>query len=124
MEKFLFAGNLLVCDTNLPAGCSFLWTGTLTSSNNKVEVVSFRTDKTSEFKPMLEKDLAELKTLAQTNNVKAQIAFIEQLLLQMSNSALIKTPSQSLIDCAGKCTKQKLTANDVVYLSGVSAVIK
>lgn len=123
--KYLFAGTLLVCDTNLPANCTFLWLGTVISPNNKVDIIAFRTNSSTDFKPMLEKDLAALKDMEQTDNVKAQISFIEQILRQMSDTVFVKTPDKALLESAAKCLKlSKLTADDTVYLLGVTAVIR
>lgn len=123
--KYLFAGTLLVCDTNLPANCTFLWLGTVISPNNKVDIIAFRTNSSADFKPMLEKDLAALKNMEQTDNVKAQISFIEQILREMSDTIFVKTPDKALLESAAKCLKlSKLTADDTVYLSGVTAVIR
>lgn len=123
--KYLFAGTLLVCDTNLPANCTFLWLGTAISPNNKVDIIAFRTNSSTDFKPMLEKDLAALKNMEQTDNVKAQISFIEQILRQMSDTVFVKTPDKALLESAAKCLKlSKLTADDTVYLLGVTAVIR
>lgn len=123
--KYLFAGTLLVCDTNLPANCTFLWLGTVISPNNKVDIIAFRTNSSTDFKPMLEKDLAALKNMEQTDNVKAQISFIEQILREMSDTIFVKTPDKALLESAAKCLKlSKLTADDTVYLSGVTAVIR
>lgn len=123
--KYLFAGTLLVCDTNLPANCTFLWLGTVISPNNKVDIIAFRTNSSTDFKPMLEKDLAALKDMEQTDNVKAQISFIEQILRQMSDTIFVKTPDKALLESAAKCLKlSKLTADDTVYLLGVTAVIR
>ena len=121
----MFAGTLLVCDTNLPANCTFLWLGTVISPNNKVDIIAFRTNSSTDFKPMLEKDLAALKNMEQTDNVKAQISFIEQILREMSDTIFVKTPDKALLESAAKCFKlSKLTADDTVYLSGVTAVIR
>lgn len=123
--KYLFAGTLLVCDTNLPANCTFLWLGTVISPNNKVDIIAFRTNSSADFKPMLEKDLVALKNMEQTDNVKAQISFIEQILREMSDTIFVKTPDKALLESAAKCLKlSKLTADDTVYLSGVTAVIR
>lgn len=123
--KYLFAGTLLVCDTNLPANCTFLWLGTVISPNNKVDIIAFRTNSSADFKPMLEKDLVALKNMEQTGNVKAQISFIEQILREMSDTIFVKTPDKALLESAAKCLKlSKLTADDTVYLSGVTAVIR
>ncbi len=121
----MFAGTLLVCDTNLPANCTFLWLGTVISPNNKVDIIAFRTNSSADFKPMLEKDLVALKNMEQTGNVKAQISFIEQILREMSDTIFVKTPDKALLESAAKCLKlSKLTADDTVYLSGVTAVIR
>lgn len=123
--KYLFAGTLLVCDTNLPANCTFLWLGTVISPNNKVDIIAFRTNSSADFKPMLEKDLAALKNMEQTDNVKAQISFIEQILREMSDTIFVKTPDKALLESAAKCLKlSKLTADDTIYLLGVTAVIR
>ncbi len=124
-EKYLFAGTLLVCDTNLSANCTFLWLGTLVSTNNKVDIIAFRTNSPADFKPMLEKDLATLKDMEQTGNVKAQISYIEQILRQMSDIIFVKKPDKALLESAAKYFKlSKLTADDTVYLSGVTDVIR
>ena len=123
--KYLFAGTLLVCDPELPANCTFFWAGQLTSPDNKVDIIAFRTNSTADFKPMLEKDLAALKSMEQTDNVKAQIAFIQKTLHQMSDSVFVKTPDKALLESAAKGLKlSKLSAGDVVYLSGVAAVMR
>lgn len=123
--KYLFAGTLLVCDPELPANCTFLWLGTIASPDNKVDIIAFRTNSTADFKPMLEKDLASLKSMEQTDNVKAQITFIQKILYQMSESVFVKTPDKALLEGAAKGLKlSKLTADDVVYLSGVAAVMR
>lgn len=123
--KYLFAGTLLVCDPELPANCTFFWAGQLTSPDNKVDIIAFRTNSTADFKPMLEKDLAALKSMEQTDNVKAQIAFIQKTLHQMSDSVFVKTPDKALLESAAQGLKlSKLSAGDVVYLSGIAAVIQ
>lgn len=123
--KYLFAGTLLVCDPELPANCTFFWAGQLTSPDNKVDIIAFRTNSTADFKPMLEKDLAALKSMEQTDNVKAQIAFIQKTLHQMSDSVFVKTPDKALLESAAQGLKlRKLSAGDVVYLSGVAAVMR
>lgn len=123
--KYLFAGTLLVCDPELPANCTFFWAGQLTSPDNKVDIIAFRTNSTADFKPMMEKDLAALKSMEQTDNVKAQIAFIQKTLHQMSDSVFVKTPDKALLESAAQGLKlSKLSAGDVVYLSGVAAVMR
>ena len=123
--KYLFAGTLLVCDPELPANCTFFWAGQLTSPDNKVDIIAIRTNSTADFKPMLEKDLAALKSMEQTDNVKAQIAFIQKTLHQMSDSVFVKTPDKALLESAAQGLKlSKLSAGDVVYLSGVAAVMR
>ena len=123
--KYLFAGTLLVCDPELPANCTFFWAGQLTSPDNKVDIIAFRTNSTADFKPMLEKDLAALKSMEQTDNVKAQIAFIQKTLHQMSDCVFVKTPDKALLESAAQGLKlSKLSAGDVVYLSGVAAVMR
>lgn len=123
--KYLFAGTLLVCDPELPANCTFFWAGQLTSPDNKVDIIAFRTNSTADFKPMLEKDLAALKSMEQTDNVKAQIAFIQKTLHQISDSVFVKTPDKALLESAAQGLKlSKLSAGDVVYLSGIAAVIQ
>lgn len=123
--KYLFAGTLLVCDPELPANCTFFWAGQVASPDNKVDIIAFRTNSTADFKPMLEKDLAALKSMEQTDNVKAQIAFIQKTLHQMSDSVFVKTPDKALLESAAQGLKlSKLSAGDVVYLSGVAAVMR
>lgn len=123
--KYLFAGTLLVCDPELPANCTFFWAGQIASPDNKVDIIAFRTNSTADFKPMLEKDLAALKSMEQTDNVKAQIAFIQKTLHQMSDSVFVKTPDKALLESAAQGLKlSKLSAGDVVYLSGVAAVMR
>lgn len=123
--KYLFAGTLLVCDPELPANCTFFWAGQLTSPDNKVDIIAFRTNSTADFKPMLEKDLAALKSMEQTDNVKAQIAFIQKTLHQMSDSVFVKTPDKALLESAAQGLKlSKLSADDAVYLSGIAAVMR
>lgn len=125
MEKFMLASTLLVCDANLPAGCTFFWAGPLDSENELVDIIVFRTNTTSDFKPMLKKDLNALKAMKPTDNVKAQITFIQNTLHKMSTPAFVHTPKQILLDTVAKGLKlSSLTADDVVYLSGVSSVIK
>lgn len=123
--KYLFAGTLLVCDPELPANCTFFWAGQVASPDNKVDIIAFRTNSAADFKPMLEKDLAALKSMEQTDNVKAQIVFIQKILHQMSDSVFVKTPDKALLESAAQGLKlSKLSAGDVVYLSGVAAVIQ
>ena len=123
--KYLFAGTLLVCDPELPANCTFFWAGQLTSPDNKVDIIAFLTNSTADFKPMLEKDLAALKSMEQIDNVKAQIALIQKTLHQMSDSVFVKTPDKALLESAAQGLKlSKLSAGDVVYLSGVAAVMR
>ena len=125
MEKFILAGVILVCDANLPAGCTFYWAGSLKSTNNTIDILAFRTNKTSDFEPILKKDLEALRAMKQTDNVKAQITFIQNTLHKMSTPAFVHTPKQILLDTVAKGLKlSSLTADDVVYLSGVSSVIK
>lgn len=125
MEKFMLASTLLVCDANLPTSCTFFWAGSLVSENEHVDVIAFRTNTTSNFKSMLKKDLDALKAMKQTDNVKAQITFIQNTLLKMSTPAFIHTPKQILLNTVAKGLKlPSLIADDVVYLSGVSSISK
>ena len=125
MEKFILAGVILVCDANLPAGCTFYWAGSLKSTNNTIDIIAFRTNKTSDFEPIIKKDLEALRAMKQTDNVKAQISFILRILHAMSDKLFVHVPDKNLLNTVANGLKlSSLTANDVVYLSGVSQIIK
>lgn len=136
MERFTFAGSLFVPVANLGTQFSFVWGGTLTSPNNKVDVIIFKTDTKEQIIPLLEADLEILQKLEQTDNIKAQIAFIEQSLEQLPegsvwrkepDAALLQAASQlvcNILSQQGKSLQMSFTKDNVLYTSGVSGVYK
>ena len=136
MERFTFAGTLFVPVANLGTQFSFVWGGTLTSPDNKVDVIIFKTDTKEQIIPLLEADLEKLQKLEQTDNIKAQIAFIEQSLEQLpEGSVWRKEPDAALLQAAnqfvcnilsqqGKSLQMSFTKDNVLYTSGVSGVYK
>ena len=136
MERYTFAGTLFVPVANLGTQFSFVWGGTLTSTDNKVDIILFKTDTKEKIIPLLEEDLKELQKLEQTNNIKAQIAFIEQALGQLpEGSVWRKVPEENLLQAAnqlvcnilaqqGKSLQMPFTKENVLYTSGVSGVYK
>lgn len=136
MERFTFAGTLFVPVANLGTQFSFVWGGTLTSPDNKVDVIIFKTDTKEQIIPLLEADLEKLQKLEQTDNIKAQIAFIEQSLEQLpEGSVWRKEPDVALLQAAsqlvcnilsqqGKSLQMSFTKDNVLYTSGVSGVYK
>ena len=136
MERYTFAGTLFVPVANLGTQFSFVWGGTLTSPDNKVDVIIFKTDTKEQIIPLLEADLEKLQKLEQTDNIKAQIAFIEQSLEQLpEGSVWRKEPDAALLQAAnqfvcnilsqqGKSLQMSFTKDNVLYTSGVSGVYK
>ena len=136
MERFTFAGTLFVPVANLGTQFSFVWGGTLTSPDNKVDVIIFKTDTKEQIIPLLEADLEKLQKLEQTDNIKAQIAFIEQSLEQLPegsvwrkepDAALLQAASQlvcNILSQQGKSLQMSFTKDNVLYTSGVSGVYK
>ena len=136
MERFTFAGTLFVPVANLGTQLSFVWGGTLTSPDNKVDVILFKTDTKEKIVPLLEADLETLQKLEQTDNIKAQIAFIEQSLEQLPegsvwrkepDAALLQAASQlvcNILSQQGKSLQMSFTKDNVLYTSGVSGVYK
>ena len=136
MERYTFSGTLFVPVANLGTQLSFVWGGTLTSPDNKVDVIIFKTDTKEQIIPLLEADLEKLQKLEQTDNIKAQIAFIEQSLEQLpEGSVWRKEPDVALLQAAsqlvcnilsqqGKSLQMSFTKDNVLYTSGVSGVYK
>ncbi len=136
MERFTFAGTLFVPVENLRTQFSFVWGGTLTSADNKVDVILFKTDTKENIVPLMEEDLKELQKLEQTDNIKAQIAFIEEALGQLPEGSIWrKEPDVALLQAAsqlvcnilsqqGKSLQMSFTKDNVLYTSGVSGVYK
>ena len=136
MERFIFAGSLFVPVANLGTQFSFVWGGTLTSADNKVDVILFKTDTKEKIVPLLNADLEKLQKLEQTDNIKAQIAFIEQSLEQLPEGSIWrKVPDAALLQATnrlvcnilaqqGKSLQMPFTKDNVLYTSGVSGVYK
>ena len=115
---------------------AIVWGGTLTSSDNKVNVILCKTDTKEKIIPLLEEDLKELQKLEQTENIKVQIAFIEQALGQLpEGSVWRKVPDVALLQATnqlvcnilaqqGKSLQMPFTKENVLYTSGVSGVYK
>lgn len=110
----------MVPDTTLPAQCDFIWLGTVNSADNTVNILAFRTNNKNNFAKILAKNLAVLKELQLTQNVKNQIDFIEKTLFELSSPLYVKTPPQELLDIVAKKMKIKtLLPEQVIYTSGV-----
>ncbi len=136
MERYTFAGSLFVPVANLGTQFSFVWGGTLTSPDNKVDVILCKTDTKEKIVPLLEADLETLQKLEQTDNIKAQIAFIEQSLEQLPegsvwrkepDAALLQAASQlvcNILSQQGKSLQMSFPKDNVLYTSGVSGVYK
>lgn len=130
--EFRFHGTLLVPAATMNSVCNFLWLGTLTAPDNQVDVIAFKTDKPDDFVPMLEKDLACLKDMEQTDGIKGQIAFIEKTLQEIADPVFVKVPEQPMLDAAQNLVANALwrnrdslsvrfTRDNTIYTSGVVA---
>lgn len=130
--EFRFQGTLLVPVEKLNGKCSFFWAGTLTSSDNRVDIIVFKANRKEDFVPLMEKDLEVLKEMEQTDGIKSQVAFIEKTLREVGDSLFVKTPEQPMLDAAQNLVSQVLRRNgdympvrfskdNTIYTSGVVA---
>ena len=136
MERYTFSGTLFVPVANLETPFAIVWGGTLTSSDNKVNVILCKTDTKEKIIPLLEEDLKELCSLTQNDIVKGQRAFIEEALEQLPEGSIWrKVPEENLLQAANqlvcnilaqqhKSLQMPLTKDNVLYTSGVSGVYK
>ncbi len=130
-----FESTLLVpAGDNIGCGLNFFWAGDVSSPDNTVHVIMFKTDKKDDFVSLMEQDLKELKNRAlQTDSIKNQIVWIEKMLNEVSDSVWVKQPEQPMLEVAqkmvsnillkqGRYLTHQLTKENTIYTSGVTAM--
>ncbi|MBE6454328.1 MAG: hypothetical protein E7017_05555 [Alphaproteobacteria bacterium] len=81
----------------------------------------------------MKEDLEALRKLEPTDNVVAQIKWINNTLAEVSNSVMVKEPEQPMLDAASKVVSdmlyrqgrnfnQRFTTQNVIYTSGISGI--
>ena len=81
----------------------------------------------------MKEDLEELNKLEMTDNVVAQIKWINNTLAEVSNSVMVKRPEQPMLDAANKVVSdilyrqgivfnQRFTPENTIYTSGISGI--
>ena len=143
-ENYYFKSTLLISRPMSEGGYTFAWLGSLHAPGETVDVIAFNCKSSSDFRPMMEKDLAELKCLKrkgskevsvmkasgvdfgqqveQMRNLKKQIRFIKRTLTEMSNPVFVKTPPKELLDVVSQQARVSLNAENVVYVKGISHI--
>ncbi len=136
MENYLFSGTLFVPVENFSSEYSFVWAGTLTNAVKKVDVIVFPTETKEQIVPLMKADLEKLRMLEQTDNVKAQIAFIERALQQVPDGSVWrKEPDINLLEAAERLVDSCLirqnkrlmrlfTKENIIYTQGIAGVYK
>ena len=128
-QRVMFSGNLLV-----PVGnnikLNFVWLGSISNSDNTVQIIAFKSNNREDFINLMKEDLEELSKLEPTDNVVAQIKWINNTLAEVSNSVMVKKPEQPMLDAANKVVSdmlyrqgrnfnQRFTPENVIYTSGI-----
>ncbi len=143
-ENYYFKSTLLISNPMSDRNYTFVWLGSLHAPDEKVDVIAFNCNSSSDFRPMMEKDLVELKRLKrigskevsvmkasgvnfetkveEMRNLKRQIRFIKRILIEMSNSVFVKTPPKELLDVVSRQARVGLNAENVVYVKGISHI--
>ena len=131
-QRVMFSGNLLV-----PVGnnikFNFAWLGTVSNSDNTVQIIAFKSNNREDFINLMKEDLEELNKLEATDNVVAQINWIKSTLAEVSNSVMVKKPEQPMLDAANKVVSdmlyrqgivfnQRFTPENTIYTSGISGI--
>ena len=131
-QRVMFSGNLLV-----PVGnnikFNFAWLGSISNSDNTVQIIAFKSNNREDFINLMKEDLEELNKLEATDNVVAQINWIKSTLAEVSNSVMVKKPEQPMLDAANKVVydvlyrqgivfNQRFTPENTIYTSGISGI--
>ena len=131
-QRVMFSGNLLV-----PVGnnikFNFAWLGSISNSDNTVQIIAFKSNNREDFINLMKEDLEELNKLEATDNVVAQIKWINNTLAEVSNSVMVKKPEQPMLDAANKVVydvlyrqgivfNQRFTPENTIYTSGISGI--
>ena len=122
-EKFFLASTLLVPAPGKTQGFSFLWKSVLRSDREVVNVIAFNTTSKSEFKSLLEKDLAELQAQdIKDTNTENSISFIQDILKMIGVTGFDHQVPEELLKAAASSIGERLERDNVIYLSGVSRI--
>lgn len=131
-QRVIFSGNLLV-----PVGnnikLNFVWLGSISNSDNTVQIIALKSNNREDFINLMKEDLEELNKLEMTDNVVAQIKWINNTLAEVSNSVMVKRPEQPMLDAANKVVSdilyrqgivfnQRFTPENTIYTSGISGI--
>ena len=131
-QRVIFSGNLLV-----PVGnnikLNFVWLGSISNSDNTVQIIALKSNNREDFINLMKEDLEELNKLEMTDNVVAQIKWINNTLAEVSNSVMVKKPEQPMLDAANKVVSdmlyrqgivfnQRFTPENTIYTSGISGI--
>ena len=131
-HRVMFSGNLLVPVGN-NINLNFVWLGSISNSDNTVQIIAFKSNNREDFINLMKEDLEELNKLEATDNVVAQINWIKSTLAEVSNSVMVKKPEQPMLDAANKVVSdmlyrqgrnfnQRFTPENVIYTSGISGI--
>lgn len=123
-------GTLLVPVGNT-INLNFVWLGTLRSSDNTVQVIGLKSNNKEDFINLLDEDLETLKKQEPSNNIQAQIGWIEKTLAEISDSVFVKKPEKEMLEAAqnmvseslrwnGKYLPERFSPENVIYTSGCS----
>ena len=128
----MFSGNLLV-----PVGnnikFNFAWLGSISNSDNTVNIIAFKSNNKEDFINLMKEDLEELNKLEATDNVVAQINWIKSILAEVSNTVMVKKPEQPMLDAVNEVVSdmlyrqgivfnQRFTPENTIYTSGISGI--
>jgi hypothetical protein len=126
IEQINFQSTLLVPMPKYANGNSFRWIDTFKGSgphaNNSVDVIVFNTDEVREIKPLLEKDLQELKGMEPTDQVKNSMSFIEKTMDEIGKSGIEHKVPAGVLKALAHASGKMLKEDEVIYLSGVSGL--
>lgn len=121
MAKINLSSTVLVPCSQLEQ--PFKWVGTLNLSNNEisneVHVILFACSSVNGIRELIEKCIREFKAGPQDFKVCNNIAYLEKLLKQMSQSIFCKELGQALLETIADKLQLTLDARDIIYLSGV-----
>jgi len=131
-QRVIFSGNLLVSVGN-NIDFNFVWLGSISNSDNTVQIIAFKSNNKEDFINLMKEDLEALRKLEPTDNVVAQIKWINNTLAEVSNSVMVKEPEQPMLDAASKVVSdmlyrqgrnfnQRFTTQNVIYTSGISGI--
>ncbi|MCM1324855.1 MAG: hypothetical protein NC218_12130 [Acetobacter sp.] len=128
METYHFQSTLLLPLPEL-AGKDFKWIDTIhgksANGTETVNVLVFNVQNKEEIKPMLERELKRLMHLSDpSENDIRNTAYIENLIHQIDDICYEHPAPEALLDVIYRAARKRFSDREVIYLSGITSIMK